>query len=739
MKKYLLFVFILLLCITSCKGKKTNDSIVINYHINDNVVTMTYDDSNNDLYQPEKLNGYTFSCWNDENGVVVNSLPNESKDLYAVFTKNKYTITLHNGSTITETSVDYNTQYTLPNVDVDSGYEFKGWNTKADGSGEFVTTYTIVDNVEFYAVIEEYDLISEAIASFTIPTEVSEDIELPISYKEVNITWRSNTPAIIDKTGKVVQSETNINVILYATFSFNNESRIIKYNVKVLKLSDIEILNNRLKNYEFNSNITNGKVNLETSFSTNQTKINVKWNSSDPTLIDDDGNVITYPLNDTNVIFTLTLELNETIVTKEYTVTLKAVSFEELVNEAIVDAHIDPIISGKEIYLPTSFRYNIKGVWKSSNEAIVTSDGNVVGGNDYEYITFKLTLTLGDKQMEKDIKFLLLNNKENLVIDRAPFFNESQMDGVHKDGKYLVLDDDKLSGTYTSNEFEMKSFTDLVPTWDALTSTTATVLFSLQVCVNGTWSKYFTYSKAGWGLGLNNGCTNQSDSVAKLDEDTIMILNSQSANKARYQVKLERTDLNLESPKLNLVALASTLVSSSKTFDLSKLPNNVLYNVPKLYQREVPSIGGSICSPTSCTMLLKYKGLDFSSKDTYEHRYIANLAYDHGNKIYGNWTYCCVTMGAFGVNAYFARLSGVEELAYHLAYVGPCAISVRGTMISNAANYYTAGHLLVLKGYTYNDGVLTFIANDPNVQGVECTYSKDVITDVWRKAIYVVE
>ena len=77
--------------------------------------------------------------------------------------------------------------------------------------------------------------------------------------------------------------------------------------------------------------------------------------------------------------------------------------------------------------------------------------------------------------------------------------------------------------------------------------------------------------------------------------------------------------------------------------------------------------------------------------DEYENRYIANLVADrgHNSPTYGNWVYNTVTMGGYGLNAYVARMYSIEELLYHLAYVGPVSLSMKGQMTSNLKDYYT--------------------------------------------------
>ena len=96
-------------------------------------------------------------------------------------------------------------------------------------------------------------------------------------------------------------------------------------------------------------------------------------------------------------------------------------------------------------------------------------------------------------------------------------------------------------------------------------------------------------------------------------------------------------------------------------------------------------------------------------------------------------------MGGYGLNSYVARMYSIEELLYHLAYVGPVSLSMKGQMTSNLKDYYTAGHLIVVTGYKYVDGKLIILSNDPNVPDVACEYTEEVIKNTWRNIAYVIE
>ena len=167
-----------------------------------------------------------------------------------------------------------------------------------------------------------------------------------------------------------------------------------------------------------------------------------------------------------------------------------------------------------------------------------------------------------------------------------------------------------------------------------------------------------------------------------------------------------------------MIALAIEMSNYTYNVDISSLPKEVKYDVPKLYQHEVPSIGGIICSATSSTMLLKYKGHDFSDKAQYEHEYIAGIVLDHGNNIYGNWVYNTIGMSSFGETAYVKRFYSYEEMLHCLATTGPIAASIKGTTITSVRTYTTAGHLIVVTGYKIEGNNITIYVNDPNIVGV---------------------
>ena len=116
---------------------------------------------------PEK-DGYTFKGWNtkaDGTGetVTAETVVTDEMEVYAVFEQNpapieevKVVIDVDGVKTEVKVINGEAIGSNLPADPTKDGYTFKGWNTKADGTGETVTAETVVtDEMEVYAVFEQ--------------------------------------------------------------------------------------------------------------------------------------------------------------------------------------------------------------------------------------------------------------------------------------------------------------------------------------------------------------------------------------------------------------------------------------------------------------------------------------------------------------------------------------------------------------------------------------------------------
>lgn len=467
--------------------------------------------------------------------------------------------------------------------------------------------------------------------------------------------------------------------------------------------------------------------------------VTIKWTSARPSILTNDG-IISRGIRDTKVSILATFTYEDASVQHKYDIKILGYTANEKLEMIFSDISFPDVIDSN-LDLPKSYQYGAVASYYSSDIEKLTNDGKVKLGEVQETVTLTIALELEGVTMTKEYE---------LTIDKIEKIKYHQLITRFDDNTTLVdskleiinnrlrLKDGILEGTYVSDIITTKAFTSLVCSWAATSSENATIEVLVSARINGSWSDYITYSP--WGLGLQNASINQTKDNIMLDQDEIIIRNNLTADAIKYKVIFKRTSEKNESPKLSLVSFALEIPKYNYYVDNSNIKDEICYDVPKLNQNLVPVIGGSICSATSTTMLLKYKGMNFTEFDSeYEHRYIAKIVKDYGNNIYGNWVYNTVTMGGYGFDAYVARMYSVDELIHHLSEVGPIALSVKGTMSSTEKTYTTNGHLIVAIGYKYVNDKLYIICNDPNVPNVRCEYSVDIIEATWRKICYVIE
>lgn len=469
--------------------------------------------------------------------------------------------------------------------------------------------------------------------------------------------------------------------------------------------------------------------------------VDIKWKTTNNYLLTSEGKIVERYTTNKKVSLIATYYFHTFSKEVTYNIVILGYTDEEKLQMEMDKISFPEIVSGN-MDLQTNFSYGIIATYISSDPDCITNEGIVTLQDEEVIVSMTVILKLGENEMEKTFDLKLAKYepdiKNHQIIEYAKDFDVNTQENLNIMNDRLVLANDAITATYYSKEINTLGFTSLVGSWSAISSVDATCELKISLKVDDVWSDYITYSP--WGLGLQNASHDQNNGIIKLSTDEVMVLNNKKATGMKYSVTLNRTSLNVDSPKLSLVSFALSIPEYSYYVNIKDLPKEVVYDVPKLYQGAVPVIGNSICSATSTTMLLKYHGFHFSSFDAeYEHRYIASIVRDYGNNIYGNWVYNTVTMGGYGLNSYVARMYSVDELIYHLAHVGPVALSVKGTMISNEKTYTTAGHLIVAIGYKYVNDVLYIVCNDPNVENVYCEYSLSVINNTWRNITYVVE
>ena len=509
--------------------------------------------------------------------------------------------------------------------------------------------------------------------------------------------------------------------------------------------TDLEFLQEAVNALEIPTSLTENYEYIK-SFEYNGETISATWVSDKTTSLSNFG-VVKRGYNDEEVNLKATFQYKEETLVKIYKIIVPGMPIEVRFNDSLAEIEIPSEVNGNITLLTFFYDEEMKATWTSSHPEIISDTGIYQSPKEHTTVTLTVKLEVGGHSMEKSYEVKTFADPESikvnhhLVVDDAKDYDKNYLDNCHLEDDVLVLNEGAIEGKYLSNIFEVEPTLSVVASWGALTSKEATAEVEVRVRVNGKWSMFFSYGA--WGLGLENKpmATNTNDGMVKISTDEIIVMGGKTAEAIQYRVTLRRNETNIETPKLSFVALAIEYKNYEYKINTSVLPDRVDREVPKLNQNVVPVIGNSICSPTSSTMLLKYKGHNFSAFDEYENRYIANLARDYGNEIFGNWVYCTVIMTSFGERAYVMRMYSLDELKEHLANVEPVALSVKGKMnaYDSDNSYTTGGHLLVCQGYYEKDGQTIFICNDPNVKEVYVEYSEETIARVWRMVAYVIE
>lgn len=615
-------------------------------------------------------------------------------------------------------------------VDYQNGVEIKGIFSYQG--------FEIVDLIHM-DVINAHLEITNVIEKFENSFKYQDKIEglLP-EIDGIEINWQFEPEGLVNEDGTFNRKDEIQNVTLNVIFKkANTNSSITKtYNIEIGAYTDEDYVKMAMDEV-----VLPEKVKEDLNLVNQVNGVKVTWKSKTISYVNDKGN-ITRGEKDRKCQIEATFTLNDCIMTKVFDFVILKYTDIEFINLIINELEL-PQQTNIDLVLPIYFDYEVSALWLSSDEGVISNDGKVTIPDHDTEIVLTATFKRGDESVEKEYKVIVQgqidpsSNKPHQVIMRSQNFNSQNFDGVTiKDG-LLQLDSTRTEGIYESDVINTISFNGLVASWASTSSEVCTAEIELKVKVGTTWSEYITYYP--WGFGLENKCYDQNNGIIKLNEDEVSVLNSKLGSAIIFKVILRRNSVMVESPKLSLVSFALKCASYQYPVNISNLPKEKVYDVPRLYQGAVPVIGGSICSPTTSTMLLKYKGENFSQFDQYEHRHIANKFKEYNTGIFGNWVYNTVGISSFGYNSYVARMYSIEELIWHLANVGPVGLSVKGQMTSSEKNYYTNGHLIVGIGYKYVGETLYIVCNDPNVPNVYCEYNVSVIKNTWRNIAYIVE
>ncbi|WP_414636394.1 C39 family peptidase [Actinophytocola sp.] len=295
----------------------------------------------------------------------------------------------------------------------------------------------------------------------------------------------------------------------------------------------------------------------------------------------------------------------------------------------------------------------------------------------------------------------------------------------------------------------------LVASWNARTPAATWLQVEMQGRTDAGVSTAW-YVMGRWALGdtdvIRTSLPAQSDESGFVDVDTFVARGAVRLRAYQLRVTLYREAGSHASPTLAMIGAMASAVPDRFTVPLSAPgpARGIELPVPRYSQNihigEYPQYGGggeAWCSPTSTEMVVEYWGRRPSPADlawvdpsypdpSVDHA--ARYTYDKDYDGTGNWPFNTAYAASFGLSGHVTRLKSLTELERYIRAGIPVVTSqsFRADEL-DGAGYGTAGHLMVIVGFTENGDV---IANDPASSGndeVRNVYRRDQFETIWLR------
>jgi hypothetical protein len=300
------------------------------------------------------------------------------------------------------------------------------------------------------------------------------------------------------------------------------------------------------------------------------------------------------------------------------------------------------------------------------------------------------------------------------------YFNIESSSGVRlsSDGRSMELEDGVKDGyIILKPAYSEEPFNQGLPSWNgSAPGTNSSFKVQMRFPYSSGWSPWLTvgFWKANiWG---NYGSTSYAEGY--IDYDYVKLNVYQ--NSWQFKVIMTRYSADQPSPTLNKLSFFVSDSRTTSSVNISQIvadyPEEFFIPTQFVYQYGVdPTIGGSICSPASVSMILKSYGI---TVDTYQ---FALDTYDPYYKMFGIWPRVVQNASEFGLDGAVTRYRTWSETREVLANGGRIAMSVGQPLY--------AGHLIMLAGFTSTGNP---IVHDPaKSNGYSYVFNKTDLSRSW--------
>lgn len=282
-------------------------------------------------------------------------------------------------------------------------------------------------------------------------------------------------------------------------------------------------------------------------------------------------------------------------------------------------------------------------------------------------------------------------------------------------------------GVWTGPVQEAAPFDWAVASWNGAG---ARIEVSLRARVDGAWSPWFSFGR--WSsAGPRASVAGQAhEPFGRLETDTLLLTRPADA----YQFRVE-----LRGAALHRLWLAAVR-NDERADEPPHTPAwGVDLDVPMRSQMVFPDGGNVWCSPVSLAMVMGYYGHVESIPDE-----TVPGVYDAVYDGHGNWPFNTAYAATRGFRAYVDRFGGFAELERWIARGRPVIATVAydRSWLPNAPIPRTAGHILVVRGFTADGDVIVNDPAAPTDGEVRRIYRRDLFRRAWLDrsgVVYILE
>jgi hypothetical protein len=286
------------------------------------------------------------------------------------------------------------------------------------------------------------------------------------------------------------------------------------------------------------------------------------------------------------------------------------------------------------------------------------------------------------------------------------------------DGKSLMLQPDRTDGyVVLKPQYAQYPFNQGLPSWNGLAAgNSSSFKIQMRFPYASGWSPWLTVGFWKANLWSSYGSTSYAGGI--IDYDNVKLNSYVSA--WQFKIIMTRTRVDQPSPSLHrltfVVSDSRTTTSLDVTQILNDKPAAIFIPTTFIYQYGVdPDIGGSICSPTSVSMILRSYNI---AVDPY---HFALDTHDPYFDMFGIWPRVVQNASEYGLDGAVSRYRNWSQAREVLARGGRISMSVGLPLYS--------GHLIMLAGFTAGGDP---IVHDPaKSNGYSYVFNKSDLSRSW--------